>query len=351
MEVRGEYEDSPRSRANLARPGLAYRGNNMQRFQRMYKLHHIISSRRFPVSRTTLEKELECSRATVKRIIEDLKLHFNAPLEYDRERNGYYYEVQDGNTFQLPGVWFNAAELHALLTTQQLLEQIQPGLLDSQIKPLRERVETLLASGQHDNREIAKRVRILRMGGRTTSSEHFQTVAGALLQRQRLAIHYHGRTDDTESHREVSPQRLTHYRDNWYLDAWCHQRNALRSFAVDRLRAAKAQEARAIDVPENELDEHFASGYGIFAGTPEHTAILRFTPQRARWVAEEQWHPQQQGRILEDGSYELHLPYTDPRELLMDILKHGAEVEVVEPSSLREMAREQLRRALEKYGP
>ncbi|OGS92452.1 MAG: transcriptional regulator [Gallionellales bacterium GWA2_60_18] len=321
----------------------------MDRLQRIYKLHRVISSRRHPVPRTTLEQELECSRATVKRIIQEMKLYFNAPLEYDRERNGYYYDTQAEQTFELPGVWFNESELHALLTTQQLLEQLQPGLLDSHLKPLKDRVEKLLAAGQHDSSEIAKRVRILRMAGRNTSGEHFQTVAGALLQRRRLAIRYHGRSNDEESQREISPQRLTHYRDNWYLDAWCHQRNALRSFAVDRLREAKALGKRAKDIAEKELDAHFASSYGIFAGKPNYTAVLHFTPQRARWVAEEQWHPQQQGRMIEDGGYELRIPYSDPRELVMDILKHGAEVEVVAPDALRQLVIEQLRNALGKY--
>lgn len=322
----------------------------MDRLQRIYKLHRVISARRHPVPRTTLEQELECSRATVKRIIQEMKLYFNSPLEYDRERNGYYYDTQDGQTFELPGVWFNAAELHALLTTQQLLEQMQPGLLDSHLNPLKKRIEKLLAAGQHDGGEIARRVRILRMAGRNTSGEHFQTVAGALLQRKRLAIRYHGRGKDEETQREISPQRLTHYRDNWYLDAWCHQRDALRSFAVDRLREAKALEKRAKDIAEKELDAHFASSYGIFAGKPKHTAVLRFTPQRARWVAEEQWHPQQQGRLLQDGGYELRIPYSDPRELVMDILKHGAEVEVVEPEPLRDEVRRHLHNALAHYG-
>lgn len=321
----------------------------MQQLQRIYKLHRIISSRRFSVSRDTLEKELECSRATVNRTIREMRLYFSAPIEYDRERNGYFYDTRDGEVFELPGIWFNAAELHALLATQQLLEQIQPGVLDSHIKPLKARVEALLATGQHDSQEIARRVRILRMAGRTTSSAHFQTVAGALLQRQRLAIRYHGRSNDEETRREISPQRLVHYRDNWYLDAWCHERDALRSFAVDRLREAKALDKRARDIAEKELEAHFASGYGIFGGKPKHTALLRFTPQRARWVAEEQWHPQQQGRMMEDGSYELSIPYADPRELVMDILKHGAEVEVIEPASLRQLLGEHLQAALSRY--
>ena len=74
-----------------------------------------------------------------------------------------------------------------------------------------------------------------------------------------------------------------------------------------------------MNVPEAKLDEHFATAYGIFAGTPTHTAVLRFTPERARWVVDEQWHPRQAGRFLDDGRYELQIPYSDARELIMDI--------------------------------
>lgn len=321
----------------------------MDRLQRIYKLHQIIAAHHLPVPHLVLQDQLECSRATVTRVIEEMRLHFNAPIKYDRERNGYFYDAADGAAFELPGIWFNASELYALLTTQQLLEQTQPSLLNNHLKPLKIRIEKILAGATLDKNEIAKRVRILRMAGRSTSSQHFQTVAGALLQRQRLFIRYHSRSDDTATQREISPQRLTHYRDNWYLDAWCHQRNGLRSFAVDRLLEAKLLEQTAQDIPEEKLDAHFASSYGIFAGTPKHIAVLRFSAERARWVAEEQWHPQQHGSILDDGRYELRIPYSDPRELMMDVLKHGAEVEVIEPASLRQMIKQQLQVTAQQY--
>jgi predicted DNA-binding transcriptional regulator YafY len=321
----------------------------VDRLQRIYKLHQAVSSRRHPVSCQTLQDELECSRATVNRIIQEMRLYFNAPIEYDRSHNGYHYALSDGQTFELPGLWFSETELYALLTTQQLLAHVQPSLLDTQLKPVKERIEQILAAKHLGSEEISKRVRILRMTGRNVALECFQTVAGALLQRNSLHINYHGRGNDETSQREISPQRLIHYRDNWYLDAYCHTRNALRSFAVERITTAKTLPQRCRDVPEKQLDAHYASSYGIFAGEPEHTAVLRFTPERARWVADEHWHPQQQSLVLEDGSYELHIPYSDPRELVMDILKHGGEVEVIAPKELRRAVVEHLRQTLEKY--
>jgi len=321
----------------------------MDRLQRIYKLHQVFTTLRQPVSHSVLQEKLECSRATVNRIIEEMRLYFKAPIEYDRQRNGYFYALNKGETFELPGLWFSASELYALLTAQQLLAHVQPGLLDTQLKPVKERIEQILAGRHLGNNEISKRVRILRMSGRNVALECFQTIAGALLQRNRLNINYHGRGNNESSQREISPQRLIHYRDNWYLDAWCHTRNALRSFAVERIIAAKGLPQRCRDVPEKQLDAHYASSYGIFAGKPKYTAVLRFTPERARWVADEHWHPQQQSRMLADGSYELRIPYSDSRELVMDILKHGAEVEVIEPEELRDAVAEHLKNALGRY--
>jgi len=119
-----------------------------------------------------------------------------------------------------------------------------------------------------------------------------------------------------------------HYRDNWYVDAWCHMREGLRSFAVDAIRAAELRDARAKEIPAAELDAHLGSGYGIFAGRDVQWAVLRFTPEAARWVSAQVWHPKQRARFEADGSYVLEVPYAHDRELLMEIFKANA-VELV----------------------
>jgi predicted DNA-binding transcriptional regulator YafY len=321
----------------------------MDRSQRIYKLHQILKSHRLPVSHRILQERLESSRATVNRVIQEMRLYFDAPIEYDRERNGYYYATAGDRPFELPGLWFNASELYALLAMQQLLAEAQPGLFESQLAPLKTRIEKILASEHLGQGEISRRVRILRMAGRHVPDERFQTAAAALLQRKRLHIHYRARGAEQESQREISPQRLVHYRDNWYLDAWCHKRNALRTFALERIFRARTLETAATDIPDDQLDAHFAAGYGIFAGPASHTAILRFTPESARWVADEEWHPRQESSILEDGRYELRVPYSEPTELVKDILKFGLDVEVVGPETLRSEVVKRLADALAQY--
>jgi predicted DNA-binding transcriptional regulator YafY len=174
-------------------------------------------------------------------------------------------------------------------------------------------------------------------------------VATAVLRRQRLWLRHYNRKDDRETEREISPQRLVHYRGNWYVDGWCHVREALRSFAVDAIRAAELREGRAKDIPAAELDAHLGSGYGIFAGREVEWARLRFTPEAARWVAAQRWHPQQRAQFEADGSYLLEVPYAHDRELLMELLKFGPDVEVLAPDSLRRRVAESLRQAAGRY--
>jgi predicted DNA-binding transcriptional regulator YafY len=177
----------------------------------------------------------------------------------------------------------------------------------------------------------------------------FRHIAAATLARKRLLICYRGRGKDRLSEREVSPQRLVHYRDNWYLDAWCHVSDALRTFAVERVEKACKIDASATAISEQTLDDYLSSAFGIFSGPAKHIAMLRFTPERARWVAEEEWHPEQSARWLEDGSYELRIPYGNPTELIMDILKYGADVEVIDPASLRSAVKQRTLEMAKRY--
>jgi len=274
------------------------------------------------------------------RAIEALRDYLGAPLVYDRDRNGYHYDRSEEPLYELPGLWFNDAELYALLVSHRLLTEIQPGLLEAQIKPLSDRIEGLLQHRRVGSAVIEQRIRILQSMSRPTPIEHFRIVATAVLQRRRLHMLYHGRARDETSERDVSPQRLVYYRDNWYLDAWCHLRDGLRSFAADRIHPVYVMDEPAIDVLDETLDELLTQSYGIFAGKPTSTAILRFTPDAAKWVGDEHWHPRQKMKIRKDGGADLRVPYSDPRELIMEIMKHGADVEVIGPAALRrEVAR------------
>jgi len=322
----------------------------MERTERFYRIQQLLTARRFVRTQEFLEA-LEVSRATFKRDLEYLRDRFQAPIVYDTEHEAYRFDdkVEDSDVWQLPGLWFTADELVALLTMDRLLADLQPGVVSELIGPFRKRIKGLLASGEHSADDVASRIRVLAMGARVIEPAHFRTLSTALLSRRRLEMRHHRRRDGDVLEREVSPQRLVHYRDNWYLDAFCHKRQALRTFAVDAIEHARVLDKDAKDFSEESLDRHFASGYGIFAGADTQQATLLFNPTRARWVSRETWHPQQDGKLQLDGSYLLKLPYSREPELVMDILKYGADVEVLAPESLRTAVAAQLSEAARLY--
>jgi len=296
-----------------------------------------------------LMERLEVSRATLHRDLRDLKERMGVPIVLDRSA-GLYRIDRNVERYELPGVWFSPREIHALLSMQQLLAAMDHGgLLAEHVVPLRQRLLGMLESKSDSAETIARRIRIIGIAARSYAPQHFQSIAVALMERRRIHIHYVARSNGLHSQREVSPQRLTHYRDNWYLDAWCHQREELRSFAVDAIQSARDNEHPAVEISDDKLDVALGAGYGIFAGCEVRWATLQFTAERARWVAAESWHPEQKGSFLEDGRYQLELPYSNDPELIMDILKFGPDCKVVGPAELRTKVKRLLMQAAERY--
>lgn len=320
----------------------------MERIERIHALHRILSAARYPVTVQRLQEDLECSRATVYRDLAYLRDYLMAPVVGNGEA-GFRYDHNDGDRFELPGLWLSSEELHSLLAAQQLLVRSGGGVLSTALAPLQHRIEKLLDEHAGGRRVPVERVRVIPHRTRKLDETAFRIVATAVLDRKQLSFEYRARSTDEKTRRTVSPQRLTHYRENWYLDAWDHGREALRSFAVDRIGGAKLLDEPVRDVPDEELDRQLASSYGIFSGEPKGWATIVFSAKAARWVADEHWHSQQQGRFLSDGRYELKVPYSTGRELLMDVMHYGADAEILEPASLREQARALLSLALSNY--
>ncbi len=324
----------------------------MDRTERFYKIDKLLAERK-RVTFAELTEALSVSPATLKRDLEYMRNRLHAPIIWDRDDRAYRFDTQGnqvGDQYELPGLWFNAAEIHALLTMQHLLSGIDSGgLLGPHVQPLVARLNALMGTAENTQEEIRKRVKILGASARRMPLQHFEVIGSALLRRKRLAIRYYARSTNKTTEREVSPQRLVHYRENWYLDAWCHTREGLRSFSVDSIQATVMLDKSARDIAQKTLDETLGSGYGIFSGKKVRWATLRFTAERARWVSAERWHSQQRAHFEDDGRFVLEIPFADDRELLMDILRFGRDVEVVSPADLRRRVAEEVQAMADNY--
>lgn len=327
----------------------------MAQAARLRDIVAILEARKHPVPRSVFLEELDISLATFKRDMDVLKDQFQAPIiwkpgEGGRERG---YVLQDkgwsSGKLGLPRAWFTSSEIYALLMIDTLASHIAPGLLTGHLQPLITRITLALSAADDAPEDIRSRVQLLASSARRRDAAHFENVAQATVRRNRLEILYFTKSRNERSTRTVSPQRLLHYKENWYLIAWCHRAEGPRVFALDSIEDAKVLKESAVEVSKAEIDAMVGRDFGIYSGGDRKWAKLRFSALQARWVEAEVWHPEQKVSVQEDGSLVLEVPYSDPRELLLNVLKFGPEVEVLQPSELREEVRLRLRRALSQY--
>jgi len=335
--------------------GPNFQGGLLDRTERFYKIELLLRNRG-TVHFDALRAELDVSAATLKRDLQYLRDRLAAPIVYDRFDNGYRFDKSvaggDAARQELPGVWFSEKEIHALLTMHQLLAGLDDdGVLSRHLQPMMDKLQGMLGADQAAARELMRRVKVIAPARRRAPSRHFELLGSALVQRRRVWLRYFKRSDRSESVREVSPQRLVNHRNTWYLDAWCHASEGLRRFALDAVVEAKALDTKARQVAVKDLEAELDAGYGIYGGPGARLkwATLRFSAEAAQWVAHEEWHAEQRARWLDDGRYELQVPYSDPTELTMDILRHGDSVEVLGDKALVASIGERLRKAARLY--
>ncbi len=302
----------------------------MKKQDRIYLLDQMLKSARIPISIDTIKERLECSMATVYRIIADLRDGYGAPIETDESTGGIFYAKK--GVFELPGLRLQSDEIEALLMASHLLEDIQKGLLKEPLSRLLDNISTLLKEhGIKDKRNI----QIIYALFRKADKKIFSAVFTALQESKKLEIEYEARSTNQSSKRIISPLKLTNYKNAWYLDSWCHLRHGIRSFALEQIKSCQQLGENCKTIEKDQLKKHFSGSYGIFSGEATQTARLKISPKVSKWVAKEQWHSEQKMSFLSDGSIFLEVPFGNDTELIMDILRYGKNITVLSPDSLK----------------
>jgi proteasome accessory factor C len=322
---------------------------NMFIGERAFDLAALLKRRKSGVRRKELESLWTCSSATVHRVVKSAREGLGLPIRFDVSKHTYYLDPDQA--VEMPGLWFGPEELSGLLSLSYWLDTQGSGILREMLDPLRDRLQSLLEQRGIRLAAWKERIRFLPMGSRLVPQDVLLPASRAVLERKRLAFAYRGVHDPAFAMREVSPQTLVRYRDNWFLDAYCHTRKGLRSFALSRMKGLRIEPGPAWDIPRPELDAHFSDAYGIFNGKARHKAALVFEGLAARFAETEQWHPRQRMRALEGGKVRLEFPCGDVRELVRDLMRYADEVEVEGPAELRTAFSEMVRRAASRRNP
>lgn len=301
---------------------------------RFTELLTLFRARRLPISYAVIAQAFEVSEKTASRYVAELRDNLHAPVK--RTEHGFLLDESAGK-YELPGIWLTNHELIGLATTLKTLNELGNSDHIEAINTIQHTIEKLLADQGVSLAQFYRAIKLLPSHKQSHNNVAFQQLSQAILKQQRVLIDYLD-SHNTPTQREISPQQLVHYQENWYADTYCHLRKALRQFRINRIQ--KITPLNGKDAPPanliqtQTLQEHFASAYGIFAGKATHTAKLRFFDYAATEVAQQQWHPQQSGE-WQGSDYLLSFPYNKDTELIRDILKYANNVEVISPSKLR----------------
>ncbi len=307
-------------------------------FERVVWLHEQAKSGRHP-NAARLAAHFEVSQKTAQRDINCLRDRFNAPLEYDSSRKGYYYS---NDLYELPCLPASQQEVLCLLTARRLLEQSAGGYISRELDRLQEKIFSGARRTGFDPESVDSAFSAVWSGFSPAQEEIFRLSAWALLNRRLISFQYHSPQTNARTERTVEPHHLLHYNASWVLIAWCRKREDWRLFYLSRMHALSSLEQSFESRPESAWRPMLQNAFGLFHGDETVPVTQRFSSFRSRWIREQHWHSHQILFELPGGGLELTLPAADFREIKMKILQFGADCEVVAPAELREEIRTEI---------
>ncbi len=321
----------------IVKEGLDRMGsrNSIERF---HWFDHQVRAQRFP-NASSLMRKFEISRRTAQREIDYMRERLDFPLKYDASRKGFYY-TQDAAP--LPPIYLTTEELTALVMARNFLGDISGRALGKEIGEISQKLKKVLNRFVGDEKTVDDALSFRVVTHAPAPGEIIKPVLGACLTHRRIRFTYFSPAHNQSDERTVDPYHLLNYMGSWHLIGHCHLREALRDFNLARMRDVQILDEEFVMPFNFNIHEHLSRGFGIYKteDADDLTDVtIRFSPEKALWAKGRIWHQKQTETSLPDGSLEYIFPVASFTEVKMEIMKHGAGVEVISPAELREMVR------------
>ncbi len=295
-----------------------------------------IRAGRYP-NTESLEILLKVDERTIRRDIKFMRERLEAPLGFDRRRNGYYYTEP---TYRLPYFQLREGELLAIFVADQLLRQFHGTPFEADIdRTLKKLAEMLPDEMSIRLDSIADFLSVLPVAKTKYNHETFHALTSAALGRRRLEIKYWAASRNEVTKRQFDPYEITLVDDGWYAIGHCHLRNDIRMFAIQRIKRVRETD-KSFERPAGFSAERYLRGsFRAMRGEGDYRVVLRFKPDAARRMREKKWHATQVLKREPDGSLIARLQLTSLIEVKRWIMWWGTDCEVIEPEELRELVR------------
>jgi predicted DNA-binding transcriptional regulator YafY len=309
----------------------------------MLRIHQALRAGSYP-NASTLAKQLEVCTKSIHRDLEFMRDRLELPIQYDGKRFGYFYTepVQAFPTLQI-----TEGELFALIVAERALQQYRGTSFEKPLLSALQKMEQSLP----DTISLSLTDVEQTISFRTSSEpildlEIFDTLAKATTARLQLELTYRKPGQQQPEQRIVDPYHLANINGEWFLFAFDHLRNDLRTFVPSRIKAIRPTGGTFERRKRFSLHERLRGSFGVQSGHGEFDVVLRFHERVADYIREKKWHESQQLHELKGGGVELHLKLSSLAEVGRWVLSWGGDAVVARPAELAQLVKQAAQRVL-----
>lgn len=309
-------------------------------YERYHWFYGQVKAGQYPNAKKLSEK-FEISQKQAQREIEFMRDRLDVPLVYCSDKKGYEFEDA---SYELPPIWFHEDELLALCLALRLASTLPDHQLKSSLYELLEKFLTLrFLDSPPSIKDLREKVSVKNVEYYKVEGPIFHKVMDSLFRDEPIKISYYTPHKDEETERTIQPLHLLCYMGSWHLIAFCSLKKELRDFALSRIRSIESP-SKPIKLPTDipPARDYIRKNFGVMTGDESIEVSLKFAPDVSNWISEQIWYSGQELSQNKDGSICLKFPVADFREIKREILKYGANVEVLSPQELRDQVRNEI---------
>jgi len=315
---------------------------------RMLQIHQAIQAGGYP-NATALANQLEVCTRSILRDLEFMRDRLDLPIQYDGGRFGFYY-TEPVKAF--PTLQITEGELFALVVAERALQQYRGTNFEKPLlSALRKMEQSLPDTISLSLSDVEQTISFRTSSEPILDLEIFDLLAKATTARRQLELTYRKPGQQQAEQRVVDPYHLANINGEWFLFAFDHLRNDLRTFVPSRIRnirpTGKTFERRG----KFSLEERLRGSFGVLSGRGKFEVVIRFHERVADYVREKKWHKSQQLRELRGGGIELRLKLSSLAEIGRWVLSWGGDAVVVRPAELAQSVKQAARRVLRGAAP
>lgn len=320
-----------------------------RRLERLLTIDQLLRSGK-RITQGILTEHLEVKERTVRNDLHFLRDRYSAPLEYDQSGKRWYYT--DPN-WRLPSISLSQGELFALTLGAKMLESYVGSAYEKELRSSIERLSERLPEQTWVNlQRLADERIIFRPGAEmlNLSLEIWQQLLDAFNTSRRIWIRYYAATRNEESERVVDPYFLDIYRgSNPYLIGFCHKRQAIRDFRIDRIKNLRILDETFEKDSSFNAKAYLEKRFQNEGGDKLFSVTIWFNPSSAPFIKERRWHTSQKLVEHPDGSLTLHLVVAGLNDLKRWVLGYGKGAIVKEPQELVQLIKREVEEMSQHY--